>query len=109
MALSVGATREALAGDLSAKGSWIAAYTSSSTEASGGGYLRAQVTWSGDTPADGIYASTKALIPVPSGTYTHVAVFANSTGGSPVEVVEIADQVFSSPGTLEVTLTITVV
>lgn len=109
MALSVGTTKESLAQNLSTMGSWIAAYTNATTEATGGSYARKQTTWSAGTAGDGIYSGSQVEIDVPAGTYTHVAVFAASTGGSAIEVIDITDQVFASAGKLLVTPTITVV
>lgn len=86
MAISEGATKEALAQAYTARGSWVAAHTSASTEASGGGYSRVQTTWSAGTANDGIYTGSEVEITVPAGTYTHGAIYTASTGGTRVDV-----------------------
>ena len=108
MALSVGATKESAAGYLAGLGAWVAAMTNASTEATGGGYARKQTTWSAGTGGDGIYTGSQVEIDVPAGTYTHIGIYAASTGGSAIEVIDIVDQVFASAGKLLVTPSISV-
>ena len=109
MALSSGATKELVAGYISGLGNYIAAFTSSSVEASGGSYARQQTTWSAGTAGDGIYSGSEVRVNVPAGTYTHFGIFSAESGGTAVEVKAfVAEQIFSGPGELLITPTITV-
>ncbi|HMS74201.1 hypothetical protein [Gordonia sp. (in: high G+C Gram-positive bacteria)] len=106
MPLSQGSTKEALAGDLAVKATWVAAMTSASAEASA---ARKQTTWSSGTAGDGVYTGSQVEIDVPAGVYTHIGYFLASTGGSLVQVNEIkaggspAPQEFTGAGKLLVT------
>ena len=89
MALSVGATKGKHGGIPCRTWGLGCRNDNASTEATGGGYARKQTTWSAGTGGDGIYTGSQVEIDVPAGTYTHIGIYAASTGGSAIEVIDI--------------------
>ena len=111
MALTNNAIKEAMALEgTSEMGSWIAVYTSGgSTEASGGSpaYARKQTTWTAGG-SDGVVTGSQVEIDLPAGTYTHVGVFAASSGGTVTEKVAITSTTLGAQGKLLVSPVLTV-
>lgn len=76
-------THQASADAVKALGSWICIFTSAAgttgaNEASGGGYTRAQTTWTSGTT--GVVNGSAVNILVPAGTYAEAGI--NSAGGT---------------------------
>lgn len=86
---------------------WIAAFTSSSAEVSGGSYARQQTTWGAASAA----ASTgsQVHVPIPAGTtVSHWAVFTAQSGGTRKGIWALSSpEAFGADGTLDLTPTIT--
>ena len=108
MALTNNATKEALAESFGDLGNWIAVYTSGgTTEASGGSYARKQTTWAAGA-TDGVITGSQVEIDLPAGTYTHIGVFAASSGGTVIEKTSVTSTEFGAPGKFLVTPVFTV-
>ena len=80
------ASKDTAVNALTATGSWIALCTGDpgtvgSNEVSGGSYARAQTTW-GSSSSGTAAGSQVTFSSVPSGSYTHYAVFTAATGGT---------------------------
>lgn len=88
--------KENVAKAFAAEGTWISLHTADplltgANEASGGGYARSQTIWDITTSAvDGSIIGSEANITVPVGTYTHVGVWSDQTGGTFVAGASIA-------------------
>lgn len=108
MALGNNTTKEALAEAFGDLGDWIAVYESGgTTEASGGGYARKQTTWAGGA-VDGVITGSQVEIDLAAGTYTHIGVFAASSGGTVIEKAAITSTEFGATGKLLVTPVFTI-
>ncbi len=89
--VNVTQTKETLALNFSALGSWISLHTASpgqsgASEATGGSpaYARKQTTWTG-AAVDGVVTGSKVTLDVPAGTYTHVGIWSAATGGTCID------------------------
>jgi len=120
MAISVPATREALANAYSALGAYISLHTgdpgtTGANEATGGSpaYARKQTTWATGDASDGVETGSQVTFDVPAGTYTHVGIWSATTGGTFIDSYKIpgtpndAGIVLSIQGQVRVTPTYT--
>ena len=109
MAIAITATKAALAGTYIGLGTWISLHTSNpgttgANEATGGSpaYARKQTTWG--SASTGTSTGSEVVIDAQAGTYTHVCLWAASSGGAaPIDVADITDVVLSAQGQVRVT------
>lgn len=108
MAISENQTREDLAVEYGATGSWIGVFTSAA-EASGGSpaYARKQTSWTSGA-ADGVITGSQVEIDLPAGTYTHIGIFADASGATLRDKKAISSKTLEDQGKLLVTPTFTV-
>lgn len=107
------ATHQEASDAIAALGDWIsvhdgAAGTTGTNEATGGGYGRAQTTWTPGTT--GVNTGSEVNIPVAAGTYEEGGIFSASTSGTFVGSAAFTggDVVVSGSGaSVDVTPTIT--
>jgi len=114
MAIAIATTRASLASTYVGLGTWLSLHTSSpgttgANEATGGSpaYARKQTTWGATT--GGTSTGTEVVIDAAAGTYTHVCLWAASSGGAaPIDVCDITDVVLNAQGQVRVTPTVTI-
>lgn len=112
MPIAVNTTKEALATAYAGLATHASLHTGNpgttgANEATGGGYARKALTWTGGT-ADGVTSAAQVEFDVAAGTYTHIGLWNAATGGTFVDLYDIpTDIVMSLAGKIRVTPTFT--
>lgn len=111
MAIAVGTTRQVLADAYKtltgAATVWVSLHTADpgttgASEATGGGYVRVQGTWTSGT--GGALTMAELSFTVPAGSYTHVGLWSASSAGTFYDKASLAPNItLGSAGTIKVT------